>query len=426
MKKTCLFLGIFLMSTIYACAQSLYTAKSYIEQGRYLDAAKQLRPLADGGNAEAQYLAAELFFEGKGVQKNDLQGLKYAKLSADQGNENAVYLLSWYYSKSKNFSEEFAMLKKYTDRFPNFLDTFIGYTLALDYYYGHGTEKNIAKAWELFERTEEGKKFKTEHEEEYNEAMPGKISYVRITNVRSVRGETFFDTFNPDDRLIRVDFSFTSTKEHLRKFWIVIASDKGELINFKEFENNCVKGFNKWWMNVDCPSMQEGVYYVGLYENMEEAPLAKDKFFVLSSNQSTLVDRTQWQKQQFYKEGSISTTISGCEAIFSRIEIKGNNIEINCMLKSLSNNLQIRPDEVIYSGLNGKNTSKGAKVTIAGGKLVPNRNYKERKIQYGEIAYITAEINNIAHLKHLDRVRIKVWTPNGGDRYIYMTNLKWQ
>lgn len=66
-------------------AQSMYTAKQYYNQGRYLDAAKQLRPLADGGNADAQLMAAELFFEGKGVAKSDAQGVKYATMAVNKG-----------------------------------------------------------------------------------------------------------------------------------------------------------------------------------------------------------------------------------------------------------------------------------------------------------------------------------------------------
>ena len=45
-------------------SQSMSWVNYYMEQGDYLNAAKELRPLADGGNAEAQLLAAKLFFEG--------------------------------------------------------------------------------------------------------------------------------------------------------------------------------------------------------------------------------------------------------------------------------------------------------------------------------------------------------------------------
>ena len=65
----------------------------YMEQGDYLNAAKELRPLADGGNAEAQLLAAKLFFEGKGVIQSDAQGVNYATMAADQGNVEGIELL---------------------------------------------------------------------------------------------------------------------------------------------------------------------------------------------------------------------------------------------------------------------------------------------------------------------------------------------
>ncbi|MBQ9640161.1 MAG: sel1 repeat family protein [Bacteroidaceae bacterium] len=58
-------------------------------KGNYTEAAKCLRPLADGGNAEAQTLAAQLFFEGKGVTKNEAQGVKYATQAAKQGHEDS-------------------------------------------------------------------------------------------------------------------------------------------------------------------------------------------------------------------------------------------------------------------------------------------------------------------------------------------------
>jgi len=73
-----------------AHAQSMYWAQKYYDEGKYLEAAKQLRPLADGGNAEAQYMAGLLFLEGKGVNKNKAQAEKYLRLAALQGHEKAV------------------------------------------------------------------------------------------------------------------------------------------------------------------------------------------------------------------------------------------------------------------------------------------------------------------------------------------------
>ncbi len=134
-------------------AQSVNYAKSLIKEGKYLEAAKQLRPLADGGNAEAQYMAAKLFFEGKGVTKNVNQGIKYATLSANQGYEMGVCALYDYYSSANNNIKAFSVLKSYTDRFPDLkVANFTGFRLFNCYLEGKGTTKNEELGWELFEK----------------------------------------------------------------------------------------------------------------------------------------------------------------------------------------------------------------------------------------------------------------------------------
>lgn len=137
---------------IMGSAQSLSYAKTLIEQGRYLEAAKQLRPLADGGNAEAQYWASYLFFEGKGVTKNVNQGVKYATLSANQGYEMGVCALFDYYSSIKNDVKAFSVLKMYTDKFPKLrFANYTGIRLIQCYVEGKGTAKNEKLGWGLFE-----------------------------------------------------------------------------------------------------------------------------------------------------------------------------------------------------------------------------------------------------------------------------------
>ena len=70
------FLLFTLTMAIYAQSWELRMAKQYIENGDYKSAALKLRPLAEGGNAEAQYLAAGLFMEGNGVIKSEVQDRK--------------------------------------------------------------------------------------------------------------------------------------------------------------------------------------------------------------------------------------------------------------------------------------------------------------------------------------------------------------
>ena len=145
--KTDLIIILLLCANI-TFAQSVSYAKSLIEQGKYLEAAKQLRPLADGGNAEAQAIASYLFFEGKGVQKNEQQGLKYATLAADQGHEGGISNLCNYYEKKGDRKKAISIAKNYTDKFPQLLKGHLGWILGERYVYGENRE-NEDRGWEI-------------------------------------------------------------------------------------------------------------------------------------------------------------------------------------------------------------------------------------------------------------------------------------
>jgi protein-disulfide isomerase len=60
--------------------------KRAYEQGDYSAALKELRPLAEQGNAEAQALLGLMYNLGRGVPLDSRQALKWYKAAADQGN----------------------------------------------------------------------------------------------------------------------------------------------------------------------------------------------------------------------------------------------------------------------------------------------------------------------------------------------------
>lgn len=150
-RKLCI--SILVALPLVGSAQSLNDVETLLDEGRYLEAAKLLRPFADGGNAKAQAMAAELFFEGKGVNKSDAQGLKYATLSAEQANEKGICLLFDYYQRKKDPRNAFAVVKKYTDRFPGLrASNYAGWRLLSCYLEGYGTPLNESLGWDLFEK----------------------------------------------------------------------------------------------------------------------------------------------------------------------------------------------------------------------------------------------------------------------------------
>src|SRR5215470_4956152 len=60
-------------------------------QGDFAKAAELWRPLADKGDAEAQYRLGTLYAEGKGVEQNDASAMTWFLRAAEKGNALAQY-----------------------------------------------------------------------------------------------------------------------------------------------------------------------------------------------------------------------------------------------------------------------------------------------------------------------------------------------
>jgi hypothetical protein len=179
--------AMLLMTAMQMKAQSVDYAKYLIEQGKYLEAAKELRPMADGGNAKAQYLAATLFFEGKGINKNDEQGVKYATLSANQGNADAIKLLADYYKSKNQLDKMFSAYSDAVSSYPNLQKELIGARLAECYLHGWGVEKDEEKAWGMARKNKHFQELKTAYPEQWKAYMAahpeeyGTVEYRNIT-----------------------------------------------------------------------------------------------------------------------------------------------------------------------------------------------------------------------------------------------------
>lgn len=50
-------------------------------------------PIAEQGNADAQYMLGLMYFNGRVVPKDEPQAAKWLQLAAAQGNADAIYLL---------------------------------------------------------------------------------------------------------------------------------------------------------------------------------------------------------------------------------------------------------------------------------------------------------------------------------------------
>lgn len=67
--------------------------------GDYATALKELEPLADDGNPQAQFQLARMHAEGQGLPPDDVQMAKWMRKSAEQGYVEAQYHLAELYAR---------------------------------------------------------------------------------------------------------------------------------------------------------------------------------------------------------------------------------------------------------------------------------------------------------------------------------------
>ncbi len=69
-------------------------AKTAFNAGNYKTAASLFEPLANNGNADAQYSLGYLYYHGKGTKKDINQAVRWFTLAAKQGNHKAIVALN--------------------------------------------------------------------------------------------------------------------------------------------------------------------------------------------------------------------------------------------------------------------------------------------------------------------------------------------
>ncbi len=90
---------IFILLAAPGSAQSFNDFRDAYERGDYATALRGFRPLAEQGDATAQYNLGYMYHYGLGVPQNSAEAAKWYGRAADQGDANAQYKLgSMYFS----------------------------------------------------------------------------------------------------------------------------------------------------------------------------------------------------------------------------------------------------------------------------------------------------------------------------------------
>lgn len=74
--------------------QQMLNGQQAFQQQNYTQAFKTLKPLADKGNADAQYAVGYMYYYGKGVPKDVAQAMSWMSKAAQQGQPLAKQALA--------------------------------------------------------------------------------------------------------------------------------------------------------------------------------------------------------------------------------------------------------------------------------------------------------------------------------------------
>lgn len=94
-----LVLAMFLIAGNAGAQAGLQEGITAYQKGNYTAALKELRPLADNGDAKAQVLLGEIYDSGKGVPQNHMEAASWYRKAAEQGNAGAQTTLGVMYEK---------------------------------------------------------------------------------------------------------------------------------------------------------------------------------------------------------------------------------------------------------------------------------------------------------------------------------------
>ncbi len=117
----------------------------------YAKAAALWQPLAEQGNANAQYSLGTLFAEGKGVPQDDATAFMWFQRAADQGNAAAQYNVGASYAAGTGVAKSYADAAKWFRRAADQGMTFAQLNLGLLYAAGNGVPQDNVEALKWLE-----------------------------------------------------------------------------------------------------------------------------------------------------------------------------------------------------------------------------------------------------------------------------------
>lgn len=137
------------ISAMFCCTAALAGLKEGYEaliRKDYVAAMKEYRPLAERGNAEAQYRVGRMYEFGQGVPQDKAQGIVWIRKAASQNHADAQQELGVIYATGDGVKQDNAQAVAWFRKAATQGDATAQYNLGLLYAKGQGVAKDYAQA----------------------------------------------------------------------------------------------------------------------------------------------------------------------------------------------------------------------------------------------------------------------------------------
>jgi TPR repeat protein len=121
-------------------------ATAAYERGDYPTAFRLMKPLAEQGDAYAQYNLALFYSNGQGVPQDYAEAAKWYRKAAEQGDDDAQYNLALFYSNGQGVPQDYAEAAKWCRRAAEQGNTMAQLNLGFMYGTGQGVPQDYVMA----------------------------------------------------------------------------------------------------------------------------------------------------------------------------------------------------------------------------------------------------------------------------------------
>lgn len=111
--KTYVIASVLLLATSFGAHAGFSEGSQYMVEGQYDRAFSELKPLADKGDAGAQFFVGAMYLDGLGVTQDVQSGMRLVEASAKQGDSGAQFRLGRIYYDGKLQPQDFNKAKTF-------------------------------------------------------------------------------------------------------------------------------------------------------------------------------------------------------------------------------------------------------------------------------------------------------------------------